>query len=70
MGRAGAIVFKEGADVAIAYLNEHGDAQETRALVAGHPEEVAPSYVFLASDNASYTAGRILHPKGGEVMDG
>src|SRR5688572_5143222 len=34
IGRAVAIAFaKEGADVAIAYLNEHGDAQETRALV-------------------------------------
>jgi hypothetical protein len=34
IGRAVAIAFaKEGADVAIAYLSEHGDAQETRALV-------------------------------------
>jgi FlaA1/EpsC-like NDP-sugar epimerase len=33
IGRAIAIAFaKEGADVAIIYLNEHGDAQETRAL--------------------------------------
>ena len=32
IGRAVAIAFaKEGADVAIAYLNEHGDAQETQA---------------------------------------
>ena len=34
IGRAVAIAFaKEGADVAIAYLSEHGDAQETRGLV-------------------------------------
>ena len=34
IGRAVAIAFaKEGADVAIVYLNEHGDAQETRGLV-------------------------------------
>ena len=36
----------------------------------GEPEEVAPSYVFLASDDASYMAGQILHPNGGEVVNG
>ena len=33
------------------------------------PEEVAPSYVFLASDDASYFSGQILHPNGGEVVN-
>src|SRR5437764_1492089 len=37
---------------------------------AGQPEEIAPSYVFLASDDASYMAGQILHPNGGEVVNG
>ena len=37
---------------------------------AGQPEEVAPSFVFLASDDASYMAGQILHPNGGEVING
>lgn len=36
----------------------------------GQPEEVAPSYVFLASDDASYISGQILHPNGGEVVNG
>ena len=36
----------------------------------GQPEEIAPSYVFLASDDASYMAGQILHPNGGEVVNG
>ncbi|HEX2981187.1 MAG TPA: SDR family oxidoreductase, partial [Anaerolineaceae bacterium] len=36
---------------------------------AGQPEEVAPSYVFLASDDASYMAGQVLHPNGGEVFN-
>jgi NAD(P)-dependent dehydrogenase (short-subunit alcohol dehydrogenase family) len=36
----------------------------------GQPEEVAPAYVFLASDDASYMAGQILHPNGGEVVNG
>ncbi|WP_026100139.1 SDR family oxidoreductase [Fortiea contorta] len=37
---------------------------------AGQPEEVAPSYVFLASDDASYISGQVLHPNGGEVING
>ena len=32
---------------------------------AGQPEEIAPSYVFLASDDASYMTGQVLHPNGG-----
>jgi NAD(P)-dependent dehydrogenase (short-subunit alcohol dehydrogenase family) len=37
---------------------------------AGQPEEVAPSYVFLASDDASYMTGQVLHPNGGSVING
>lgn len=36
---------------------------------AGQPEEVAPSYVFLASDDSSYMTGQVLHPNGGEVVN-
>jgi NAD(P)-dependent dehydrogenase (short-subunit alcohol dehydrogenase family) len=36
---------------------------------AGQPDEVAPSYVFLASDDSSYMTGQILHPNGGEVVN-
>ncbi len=36
----------------------------------GQPEEVAPSYVFLASDDASYMTGQVLHPNGGTVVNG
>jgi NAD(P)-dependent dehydrogenase (short-subunit alcohol dehydrogenase family) len=36
----------------------------------GVPEEVAPCYVFLASDDSSYMSGQILHPNGGEVING
>jgi NAD(P)-dependent dehydrogenase (short-subunit alcohol dehydrogenase family) len=35
----------------------------------GQPEEVAPSYVFLASDDSSYISGQILHPNGGVVVN-
>jgi NAD(P)-dependent dehydrogenase (short-subunit alcohol dehydrogenase family) len=37
---------------------------------AGQPDELAASYVFLASDDSSYMAGQILHPNGGEVVNG
>lgn len=37
---------------------------------AGQPEEVAPCYIFPASDNASYMPGQIFHPNGGEVVNG
>lgn len=35
----------------------------------GQPEEVAPSYVFLASEDASYMTGQVLHPNGGEIVN-
>ncbi len=36
---------------------------------AGQPSEVAPAYVFLASEDASYFTSQILHPNGGEVVN-
>ena len=37
---------------------------------AGQPEEIAPSYVFLACDDSSYMTGQVLHPNGGTVVNG
>jgi NAD(P)-dependent dehydrogenase (short-subunit alcohol dehydrogenase family) len=37
---------------------------------AGQPEELAPSYVFLASDDSSYMSGQVLHINGGEIVNG
>ena len=37
---------------------------------AGEPSEVAPCYVFLASDDASYMTGQVLHPNGGRIVNG
>jgi NAD(P)-dependent dehydrogenase (short-subunit alcohol dehydrogenase family) len=36
---------------------------------AGEPSEVAPSYVFLASDDASYITGQVIHPNGGDIVN-
>lgn len=35
----------------------------------GQPEEVAPCYVFLASDDSSYMSGQVLHPNGGVIVN-
>ncbi|WP_458413086.1 SDR family oxidoreductase [Schinkia sp. CFF1] len=37
---------------------------------AGQPFEVATAYVFLASDDASYISGQILHVNGGQIVNG
>jgi NAD(P)-dependent dehydrogenase (short-subunit alcohol dehydrogenase family) len=34
----------------------------------GQPDEVAPCYVFLASEDASYISGQVMHPNGGEIV--
>ncbi len=37
---------------------------------AGKPSEVAPAYVYLASDDSSYVSGQMIHVNGGEVVGG
>ncbi len=43
--------------------------QNTPLGRAGQPSEVAPCYVFLASDDASYITGQVLHPNGGRIVN-
>lgn len=37
---------------------------------AGEPAEIAPAYLFLASSDGSYFTGQVLHPNGGEIING
>lgn len=37
---------------------------------AGEPWEIAPSYLFLACDDSNFMTGQILHPNGGEIVNG
>jgi NAD(P)-dependent dehydrogenase (short-subunit alcohol dehydrogenase family) len=37
---------------------------------AGQPAELAPAYVFLASDDSSYVTGQVLHINGGTIVHG
>ncbi|WP_221937383.1 SDR family oxidoreductase [Novosphingobium aerophilum] len=34
----------------------------------GQPNEVAPSFLFLACEDASYMSGQVLHPNGGIIV--
>lgn len=36
----------------------------------GQPDEVAPAYVFLASEDASYVSGQTIHVNGGSIVNG
>ena len=44
--------------------------QDTALGRAGQPSEVAPAYVFLASDDSSYVTGQFIHVNGGEIVGG
>jgi NAD(P)-dependent dehydrogenase (short-subunit alcohol dehydrogenase family) len=48
------------------HVAKHGSAAPMQR--PGQPNEVAPCYVFLASEEASYISGQVLHPNGGTVV--
>ncbi len=48
--------------------SQHGSDSPMKR--AGEPVEVAPSYLFLACSDSSYMSGQVLHPNGGEVVNG
>jgi len=43
---------------------------ETAMKRAGQPSELGPAYVFLASEDASFITGQVIHVNGGEVVNG
>jgi len=44
--------------------------KDTPMARPGQPNEVAPSFLFLACDDASYMTGQVLHPNGGIIVGG
>ena len=46
---------------------QHGAKVPMRRV--GQPNEVAPCFVFLASEDASYMTGQVLHPNGGTIVN-
>ncbi|MPS64741.1 MAG: SDR family oxidoreductase [Chryseobacterium sp.] len=37
---------------------------------AGMPNEIAPCFLFLACDDSRFISGQVLHPNGGEIVNG
>lgn len=48
-------------------IKKHGG--DTPLKRTGQPSEVAPSYLFLATNDSSYINGQFLHPNGGEIIN-
>lgn len=44
--------------------------KDTPLTRAGQPSEVAPTYVFLASEDSSFITGEIIHINGGDFVGG
>ncbi|SFJ35893.1 NAD(P)-dependent dehydrogenase, short-chain alcohol dehydrogenase family [Paenibacillus sp. UNC496MF] len=44
--------------------------EKTPLKRAGQPFEVAPAYVYLASDDSSFVSGQFIHVTGGVIMNG
>jgi NAD(P)-dependent dehydrogenase (short-subunit alcohol dehydrogenase family) len=54
-----------------ATLEEVGDFGKDQPMGRlGQPSEVAPAYVFLASEDGSYITGQTIHVNGGEMING
>lgn len=44
--------------------------KQTPMKRSGEPSEVAPAFIFLASDDASYITGQVIHVNGGTIVNG
>jgi NAD(P)-dependent dehydrogenase (short-subunit alcohol dehydrogenase family) len=47
--------------------SKHGE--KTPMERPGQPVEVAPCYLFLATNSSSYMTGQVLHPNGGTIVN-
>jgi NAD(P)-dependent dehydrogenase (short-subunit alcohol dehydrogenase family) len=47
-------------------VSQHGSSSEMER--AGQPNEIAPCFVFLASPEASYITGQVIHANGGVIV--
>ncbi|MNI50615.1 General stress protein 39 [compost metagenome] len=47
-------------------VSEFGASQPMKR--PGQPEELAPAFVYLASDDSSYVSGQVMHVNGGEIV--
>ncbi|HSX69933.1 MAG TPA: SDR family oxidoreductase [Pseudomonas sp.] len=47
-----------------------GFGSDTPMQRPGQPSEVAPAFVYLASNDSSYVSGQVLHVNGGTVVNG
>jgi NAD(P)-dependent dehydrogenase (short-subunit alcohol dehydrogenase family) len=58
--------------VVYSFSKEHLEkfGKETPLGRAGYPCEIAPAYVFLASEDSSYITGQVIHVNGGEAVGG
>lgn len=48
-------------------VSEFGSTQPMKR--PGQPEELAPAFVYLASDDSSYVSGQVIHVNGGEIVN-
>ncbi|AKG34091.1 SDR family oxidoreductase [Paenibacillus durus] len=49
-------------------VSEFGGTQPMKR--PGQPEELAPAFIYLASDDSSYVTGQVIHVNGGEIVNG
>ncbi|RFM32972.1 SDR family oxidoreductase [Chitinophaga silvisoli] len=69
---------KDGTELPLDSINDFGKIHDFRKIhnfgrdslmgYAAHPADIAPCYIFLASEDAAFISGEVLHPNGGTVM--
>jgi NAD(P)-dependent dehydrogenase (short-subunit alcohol dehydrogenase family) len=68
-GRGAVIAFTRALSRQLAGRRIRVNAVAVRSALDAF-EDVLPGYVFLATREAAYFSGQVLHPRGGEVAEG